>query len=132
MLYLYYKRKEDRENKKTLGKGGNMKKLSTNSNEVRKAIQEHIKSYYENIDDLKSELDNLNDVRLGNYSIYHAASYMVQGGSFLCYYSDVKEFLNSLGINPTNKEYTDKKSWELYKHLIAINCERLYNNKGVK
>jgi hypothetical protein len=108
-----------------------MKKLNTNSNEVRKAVQDHIKAYYENIDDLRRELDNLNDGRIIR-SIYQAGAYMVQGGCFLIYYGDVKDFLNGLGINPTNKEYTDEKSWELYKHLIAINAERLYNGKGVK
>lgn len=109
-----------------------MKKgISTNSNEVRKAVQNHIMNYYENIDDLKSQLNNLNDGRVAN-SIYQAALYMAQGGCFLIYYTEVKEFLNSLGINPNNKEYSEEKSWELYKHLIAINGVRLYLNKGVK
>jgi hypothetical protein len=108
-----------------------MKKLSTNSNEVRKAVQEHIISYYENIDDLKAEVENLKGYNT-IYTDYQAGAYMVQGGSFLCYYSVVKDFLNGLGINPDNKEYTDEKSWELYKHLIALNIERLVNNKGVK
>lgn len=108
-----------------------MRKLNTNSNEVRKAVQEHIISYYENIDDLKAEVKNLKGYNT-IYTDYQAGAYMVQGGSFLCYYSDVKDFLNSLGINPTNKEYTDEKSWELYKHLVAINIERLCNGKGVK
>lgn len=108
-----------------------MKKLNTNSNEVRKAVQEHIKGYYENIEDLKAEIENLNNGRIA-HSIYQAGAYMVQGGCFLIYYTDVKDFLNGLCINPENKEYTDEKSWELYKHLVAINCERLYNGKGVK
>jgi hypothetical protein len=107
-----------------------MKKLSTNSNEVKKAVQEHILDTY-NIDDLKAEVKNLKGYNRV-YTDYQAGAYMVQNGRFLCYYSDVKDFLNSLGINPENKEYTDEKSWELYKHLIAINCERLVNNKGVK
>ena len=107
-----------------------MEKLKTNSNIVRKKVQEHIREYYENIDDLKNELDNLKS--FNNNSVYQAGVYMVQGGCFLIYHSDIKDFLNGLGINPENKEYTDEKSWELYKHLIAINAERLYNGKGVK
>ena len=111
-------------------KGEKMKKLNTNSNEVRKAIQNHILDTY-NIDDLKSEVENLKGYNT-IYTDYQAGAYMVQGGCFLCYYSDVEDFLNGLGINPENKDYTDEKSWELYKHLIAINIERLVSNKGVK
>ena len=125
-------KKKGRENKKDTRKGKReMKKLNTNSNEVRKAIQEHIKNYYEDVNDLKAEVENLKGYN-AIYTDYHAGAYLVQGGCFLCYYSDVKDFLNGLGINPENKEYTDEKSWELYKHLIAINIERLVNNKGVK
>lgn len=101
------------------------------SNLVRKQVQDHIKEYYENIEDLKSELKNLLGMR-ETPTIYHAGAYMVQGGCFLIYYADVKEFLNGLGINPQNKEYTDEKSWELYKHLIASNCEKLFEDKGLK
>lgn len=108
------------------------KKITTNSNEVRKALQQHILSYYDNIEDLKRDIDNLKDARLGNYTIYQASAYMVQGGNFLIYNGDVRDFLNSLGINPQGKEYSDQKSWDLYKHLIALNCERLYNGKEVK
>ncbi len=104
--------------------------MNTNTNAVRKQVQEHILNQY-NIEDLKQELDNLNDGRIA-HTIYHAAAYMVQGGCFIVYYDDVKNFLNGLGINPNNKEYSDEKSWELYKHLIAINAKRLYNGKGVK
>ena len=107
-----------------------MKKLKTNSNEVRKAVQEHILKYY-TIEELKNQLDYMSG---GHYqhTIYRSAYSMVQGGCFLIYYEDIKDFLNSLGINPENKEYADEKSWELYKHLVAINAERLYNGKGVK
>lgn len=108
-----------------------MKKLNTNSNEVRKAVQEHIKNYYEDVNDLKAEVENLKGYN-NIFTDYQAGAYMVQSGCFLYYHADVKDFLNGLSINPDNKEYSNEKSWELYKYLIALNCERLVNNKGVK
>ena len=58
---------------------------------------------------------------------YEAIVYMVEGGTFLVYYDDITEYLNSLGINPENKEYSNEKSWELYKHLIAREGVKLLN-----
>jgi hypothetical protein len=58
---------------------------------------------------------------------------MAKGGSFLIYHGDVKNFLNSLGINPENKEYSDDKSWLLYCHLCGQAVERVCKaqEKGV-
>jgi hypothetical protein len=97
--------------------------MKTNCKEVQYKIINHIMSYY-------SPVDMLADAKavLGmpeTPTIYHAIAYMVQGGDFLIYHADVKDFLNSLGINPTNKEYNDQKSWDLYKHLIALNGEKI-------
>lgn len=101
-----------------------MKKLKTNSSVVKKKVQDHILTYY-NVDELIRELD---DLKSSNYdSAYHAAAHMVQTGTFLYYLDDVREFLNSLGINPENKVYSNEKMWQLYKHLIATNCSILYN-----
>lgn len=105
-----------------------MKKLRTNSNEVRKQVQNHIKEYYTK-KELKEQIDYMS---YGNKSIYNLALEMVQGGSFLIYHEEVKDFLNSLGINPENKEYDNIKSWDLYSHLIASNIEKIYNDKEVK
>ena len=88
--------------------------MRTNNKIVSNKIQEHIKEYY-TIEELKEQ------VKVFDYlpTTYHALVEMVQGGCFLVYCEDVKNFLNGLGINPTNKEYDDQKSWDLYKHLIA-------------
>ena len=88
--------------------------MRTNTKIVSNKIQEHILEYY-TIEELKEQ------VKVFDYlpTTYHALIEMVQGGCFLIYYEDVKNFLNGLGINPTNKEYDDLKSWDLYKHLIA-------------
>lgn len=105
--------------------------MKTNSKEVIKKLQGHILDKY-TIEDLKSELDKLNYINGGMNSIYSMAICMVQNGRFLVWYTQVQDFLNSLGINPINKEYDDAKTWELYKHLIARECEKLYNKKVVK
>ncbi len=103
-----------------------MKRLKTNTNVIRKKVQDHILECYENVDELIRDLDDLKKVN--HDSVYHAAAHMVETGTFLYYLDDVKEFLNSLGINANNKEYSDEKSWKLYKHLIAINCKILYQD----
>jgi hypothetical protein len=96
--------------------------MRSNTKEVINKVQEHIKSYYENIEDFKNDMKA---VQLENMSDYNAIQELVKGGSFLVYYQDVKDFLNELGINPENKEYEDQKSWELYQHLIARDGEKL-------
>lgn len=102
--------------------------MRTNSNEVKKQVQNHIKEYY-----TKKELkEQINYMSYGNKSMYNLALEMVQGGCFLIYNEEVKNFLNGLGINPNNKEYEDTKSWDLYCHLIAYNIEKIYNDKEVK
>ena len=37
---------------------------------------------------------------------------------FPMYTEDIKDFLNSLGINPENKEFESSKMWDLYALLI--------------
>lgn len=108
-----------------------MKKLKTNSKEVRKLVREHIINSYDDITNLYTDLESLVDDRQV-FSVYQAGKKLTEGGAFLVYYNQVQDFLNGLGINPENKEYSDEKSWELYVHLIASECEKLYNNKGVK
>ncbi len=108
--------------------------MKTNTNEVRRKIQKHIKEYYTK-KELKEQIDYM---ICGNRkvsmldSVNNAALELVRGGEFLIYNEDVKDFLNSLGINPQNKEYDDMKSWDLYCKLIAYNIEKIYNDKEVK
>ena len=104
-------------------KGEKVDQMKSNCKEVQDKVKDHILSYYD-IDDLKNEVNGLLTWYRPNTK-YHALQYMVQGGCFLIYYTEIKDFLNGLGINPQNKEYSDEKSWELYKHLIALNGEKL-------
>ena len=103
--------------------------MKTNTKIVSSKVKVHIMGFYD--DDIKTFENDMKAVFGMNETptVYHAIAYMVQGGSFLIYYSEVKDFLNGLGINPENKEYSDEKSWELYKHLIALNGEKLLKVK---
>ena len=92
--------------------------MRSNKKEVVNKIVEHIKEYHEE-GGLKLFKQNVEAVKYGNMNDYEAIKNLIDGGTFLIYHEDVKNFLNGLGINPDNKEYTDNQSWELYKNLIA-------------
>lgn len=102
--------------------------MKTNCKAVKDAIRSHIQEYY-TPEDLKKTVEG---IRLNNNKYYptnyHAVKYMAEGGCFLVYYGEVIDFLNSLGINPENKQYSEEKSWELYCHLIARDAELLIKN----
>ena len=103
--------------------------MNTNCKAVKTAIRAHIQEFY-TPEELANEVQNLRkyDNTRRFPTNYHAVKYMVEGGCFLCYYYDVQNFLNSLGINPENKEYSAEKSWNLYCHLIARDSELLIKN----
>lgn len=101
-----------------------MKRLDTNSKEVKTKVRDHIQEFM-TPEELKETVTSImkNDRRYD--TLYHAVKYMAEGGSFLCYYTDVNIFLNSLEIIPEGKEYDDDASWRLYCHLIARDSELL-------
>lgn len=93
--------------------------MRTNCKEIKTLIREHIADFYTK-EEFTSEIESIIKNSRNLYpTVYHATLHMVQGGCFLCYHWQVQEFLNSLGINPKNKEYDTQKSWDLYCHLIA-------------
>jgi hypothetical protein len=102
--------------------------MKTNTLIVQKKVQNHIKGIM-GIRNLRANVKGLLGTMPECQTVYHTIAYMVQGGSFLCYHYDVKQFLNRLGINPNKKEYTDEQSWKLYTHLIATNGEKLLKVK---
>lgn len=92
--------------------------------EVKQKINAHILSQFtkdagwdtdDALANLKEQMKSFS--RLPND--YARGKYMAEGGMFLVYYKDQREFLNSLGINPDNKEYPDHKVFEQYCHLIG-------------
>jgi hypothetical protein len=101
--------------------------MRTNTKLVQDQIKAHILESM-SLMDIKETIANLKGYD-NVYTDYQAIAKMVDGGTFLFYHSDVKDFLNNLGINPDNKEYSNEKSWNLYKHLIALNGEKLLKFK---
>ena len=110
-------------------------KISVSSKVVREAINKHILScvydYQENeFTTLKEACNHLNNEfeRVSNhaYNIHrfpNAVSRFVdylQGIPFHFEFEDYKiqQFLNELGINPSDKEYSSTKMWNLYGLLI--------------
>lgn len=107
--------------------------MKTTSKEVITKLQEHIldqfgTDYGWDTDNKVANLtDQISHMRVGSENNYTTAVHLVEGGTFLVYYTDVKEFLNGLGINPDNKEYGDQDSWKLYIHLLAREISKLVN-----
>ena len=101
--------------------------MKTNTKIVSQKIQAHIMDQVESLEILKG--DALAVLGMKNTpDMYHAFAYNVDGGNFLIYHADVRDFLNGLGINEQSKEYEDCTSWELYKHLIASNAVKMIKN----
>ena len=97
--------------------------MRSNCKEVKEKIREHIGEYYTN-EELKKEVENLKNCNVA-YNIYGIGKYMVQCGNFLVYYDDVREFLNTLDLNNSNKNFTDEQVWEMYQHLLAREIEKI-------
>lgn len=112
-----------------------MKALKTNSKQVREEIRQHIiycvtsedEQNYDNIQDAANRLYEEFD-RVANHE-YNKRKFPNDQERFSDYltglpfsfeytYFGIKEYLNSLGINPEGKEYSDEKSQRLYHYLI--------------
>jgi 5-formaminoimidazole-4-carboxamide-1-beta-D-ribofuranosyl 5'-monophosphate synthetase len=109
--------------------------MKTNSKEVKELIKKHILEsvsnnegkYFTSLNELKEHVKNEFN-RVANYPAnlrqfpnnQDRFSDYLNGlpFNFLFYYSDINDFLNSLGINPENKEHSDEKSVKLYHYLI--------------
>ena len=102
--------------------------MKTNSKQVKKAMQEHVISFFEadNPDATQALTDQTKSMISRQLPrLYAVGKHMAEGGSFLVYYGEVIDFLNSLGINPENKEYPVDKSWALYCHLCGLAVEQV-------
>lgn len=109
--------------------------MRSNSKEVREKIKAHILEcvYDENdmnySDFAKAKKRVLNEfVRVANhpYNMKRLPDNQERFSDYLnaipwdfyFYTRDIKNFLNSLGINPSNKEFDSEKSLKLYHNLI--------------
>lgn len=94
----------------------------SNSKIVREKIKEHIFEYYE-FDDLVGDVEA---VKHPYDDTYNAAKRLVEGGCFLIYHTDVREFLESLNLNnKSGKTFSDDDCWQMYTHLLAREIEKI-------
>ena len=106
--------------------------MRSNTKKVSEKIQKHILEHYEE-EGIGGFIHDMEAVKYGGMGDLTAIREMVNGGSFLVYTTDIVEFLNSLGINPTDKEYPAVDSLSLYQNLIVregIKMVDNFRNKG--
>lgn len=111
------------------------KKVPANSKATKQAIQAHIlecvtndnEMHFDTVEEaikwIASEFDRVanyaNNIKRVPNNQERFSDYL--NGlpfDFFYYYGDIKDFLNSLGINSQGKEYTDEQSAKLYHYLI--------------
>jgi hypothetical protein len=118
-----------------------MKKYKTNSKHVKNLVKQYILETVHNDKeevyvDFKDAANRLNSEfkRVANHkfnlqrlpnNVDRFLDYL-QGLPFWfpMYDDDIEEFLNSLGINPENKEFESSKMWNLYALLIYREIEK--------
>ena len=95
--------------------------MKSTTKEIKAKINQHILDCYDSgmandgLANLKADVEALSHLPTN----YARGKYMAEGGNFLIYYQEQREFLNDLGINPSNKDYPDHKVFEQYCHLIG-------------
>ena len=96
---------------------------TSNRKEVSDNIQAHILEHYDNPVDFMEQMDAMDYLP----TRWRAGEELASGGSYLIYYDDQRDFLNSLNINPKGKEFSDDRVAQTYNSLIGRESERLYN-----
>ena len=96
---------------------------TSNRKEVSDNIQAHILEYYDNPVDFMEQMDSMDWLP----TRWRAGEKLASGGSYLIYYDDQREFLDSLGINPKGKTFSDDRVFQTYNSLVGRESERLYN-----
>jgi len=112
--------------------------MRTTAKQVTNVLQSHILEHF-GMDygwDTNDQLNNLTEqiisMKHSHESDYQTAYRLVEGGTFLIYYADIKDFLNGLDINSNNKDYDDVDSWTLYCHLLAREIAKLVRGQKCK
>lgn len=93
--------------------------------EVVDKIQRHIGEYYENDEDLVRDMDAAADPRYDK-TPWQKGERLVEGGSFLIANADMNDTLNSWGINPQGKKFSEEKSYSTYKSLMGRELGKRY------
>lgn len=95
---------------------------TSNRKEVSENIQAHILDYYDKPEDFIQQMDNMNEP-----TMWHAGEKLAKGGSYMIYYDEQRDFLNSLKINPKNKEFSDDRVFQTYTSLVGRESAKLYD-----
>ena len=106
--------------------------MKTNSKEVKAKVLNHIIEFVEewdNADTLQNKVINqLDYMKNAREDIYHTCVRLVQGGRFLVYDEDVRQFINSLELNNNSKRKFDcMQVFNMYCILLARELETIYN-----
>lgn len=111
--------------------------LRTNNKVVKNKLVQDVldnfwpKNYGGGTVGLQNLKDQLDAMRYNNRSIYQTALDYVEGGGYLVYHYDCREYLKNL-LQETDEEaarFSDAKVWSLYCNLIARTMESLYNDR---
>lgn len=110
-------------NKDDLPKKTEIKTQGTsNRKEVSENIQAHILEYYDKPEDFVQQMDAMDYLP----TKWHSGEELAKGGSYLIYYDDQRDFLDSLKINPKGKEFSDDRVFQTYTSLIGRESAKLY------
>ena len=114
---------------KNSGKFDNEKNTGKSTRaEVKEKIQKHIRDYYENDEDLVRDMDAAADPRY-DVTPWQKGSRLVEGGNFLIANEDMSNELNSWGINPNGKKFSEDKSYNTYKSLMGREMGKIYEQQ---
>ena len=106
---------------------GVIKMKNSNTKEVIAKVQTHMIRHLGGKKILYSELTN----RSYGPTVYARVKKMVNGGMFLVYYKDIRDFLNKIGYTKAQLEkISDARVWDLYIHLLARDGERFVRDYG--
>ena len=109
--------------------------MKTNNKAVKAQLKAHILEsvlneygkYFSTFSDAQNHVkQEFNRVANYTYNLHKLPNNQDRFSDYLCglpfnfhyYFDDIKNYLNSLGINPERKEFSDDKSLKLYHLLI--------------
>lgn len=109
---------------KSGGKGMYIKSAKTRDQAVR--IQEHILSFFDSYEGMLSEIQYM----YKNYGGIPGLRQMVEGGSFLGYSDEAREFLTGVYNTPPEMQskYSDEVVWERYINLLVMEMSNILRN----
>lgn len=107
----------------------------SNTEAARKAIRDHMLSYYEDrggFEGMKREADN---ARGGAYSDqpepndWQKGKYLAQAGRFAWNNPDAKDFLKQIYVSEDVEKWDEDKAWDRYTDLIGREYARMAEAK---